>query len=152
MTELSVLVNCPFKNVLFWNPHVSGFLTGSFQDLPYSFRLRGQMVTRWPCLNNAESFELHTGLESWRPLGNVLKVWALWRSQLSGAFYIYIYIYIYIYSAIRPTRGEACGSMCKCNSPGSAPSHRAGLKPGTPAWEAGALPRRLKATASSVSR
>ncbi len=39
-----------------------------------------------------------------------------------------------------------------CNPPGSAPSHRAGLELGMPAWEAGALPRRLKATVSSVSR
>ncbi len=39
-----------------------------------------------------------------------------------------------------------------CNPPGSAPSHRAGLEPGMPAREAGALPRRLKATASNVSR
>ncbi len=31
-----------------------------------------------------------------------------------------------------------------CNPPGSAPSHRAGLEPGMPAREAGALPRRLK--------
>ncbi len=147
MTELSVLVKCPFKNVLFWNPHVSGFLTGSFQDFPYSFRLRGQMVTRWPCLNNAESFELHTGLESWRPRGTC------WKYEHSGDHNCQEH-FIYMYSAIvtGPTRGEACGSMCKCNSPGSAPSHRAGLKPGTPAWEAGALPRRLKATASSVSR
>ncbi len=38
-----------------------------------------------------------------------------------------------------------------CNPPGSAPSHRAGLEPGMPAREAGALPRRLKATATSVS-
>ncbi len=37
-------------------------------------------------------------------------------------------------------------------TPGSAPSHRAGLEPGIPAREAGALPRRLKATAPSVSR
>ncbi len=29
-----------------------------------------------------------------------------------------------------------------CNPPGSAPSHRAGLEPGMPAREAGALPRR----------
>ncbi len=36
--------------------------------------------------------------------------------------------------------------------PGSAPSHRAGLEPGMPAREAGALPRRLKATASSKIR
>ncbi len=36
--------------------------------------------------------------------------------------------------------------------PGSAPTHRAGREPGTPVREAGALPRRLKATASSVSR
>ncbi len=35
---------------------------------------------------------------------------------------------------------------------GSAPSHRAGLEPGIPAREAGALPRRLKAIDSSVSR
>ncbi len=143
MTELSVLVNCPFKNVLFWNPHVSGFLTGSFQDLPYSFRLRGQMVTRWPCLNNAESLSFmpgHGGL------------WGTcWKYEHSGDHNCQEH-FIYMYSAIvtGPTRGEACGSMCKCNSPGSAPSLRAGLKPGT--WEAGALPRRLKATASSVSR
>ncbi len=38
-----------------------------------------------------------------------------------------------------------------CNPPGSAPSHRAGLEPGMPSREAGALPRRLKSTASSVS-
>ncbi len=36
--------------------------------------------------------------------------------------------------------------------PGSAPSHRVGLEPGMLAREAGALPRSLKATASSVSR
>lgn len=46
------------------------------------------MVTRWPCLYDCESFELHVELESWRPLGNILKVWALWRSRLSGAVYI----------------------------------------------------------------
>ncbi len=40
--------------------------------------------------------------------------------------------------------------VCLCNTPGSAPSHRAGLEPGIPAQEAGALPRRLKATASNV--
>ncbi len=33
-----------------------------------------------------------------------------------------------------------------CNPPRSAPSHQAGLEPGIPAREAGALPRRLKAT------
>ncbi len=38
--------------------------------------------------------------------------------------------------------------FCSCNPPGSAPSHRAGLESGTLAREAGALPRRLKATAS----
>ncbi len=38
-----------------------------------------------------------------------------------------------------------CGDIYICNPPGSAPSHRAGLEPGMPAWEAGALPRRLKA-------
>ncbi len=41
---------------------------------------------------------------------------------------------------------------CTCNPPSSAPSHRAGLEPGIPVREAGALPRRLKATASSVNR
>ncbi len=35
--------------------------------------------------------------------------------------------------------------------PGSAPSHRAGLVSGMPAREAGALPRRLKNTASSIN-
>ncbi len=50
-----------------------------------------------------------------------------------------------------PRPGSDC-DCCMCNPPGSAPSHRAGLKPGMPAREAGALPRRLKATASNVSR
>ncbi len=40
---------------------------------------------------------------------------------------------------------------CECNPPGSAPSHRAGLEPGILTREAGAIPRMLKATASSVS-
>ncbi len=39
-----------------------------------------------------------------------------------------------------------------CNPPGSAPSHRAGLKPGTLAWEAGALPSTLKAPLALVAR
>ncbi len=49
-------------------------------------------------------------------------------------------------------RVRACVCLRMCNPPGSAPTHRAGREPGTPVREAGALPRRLKATASNVSR
>ncbi len=35
-------------------------------------------------------------------------------------------------------------ALCWCNTPGSAPSHRAGLEPGFPAREAGALTRNAK--------
>ncbi len=45
-----------------------------------------------------------------------------------------------------------CNNEHSVTPPGSASSHRAGLKPGMPAREVGALPRRLKATSSSVSR
>ncbi len=44
-----------------------------------------------------------------------------------------------------------CWAVCN-PPPGSEPSHRAGLEPGMPAREAGTLPRRLMATASSISR
>ncbi len=44
-------------------------------------------------------------------------------------------------------------SFAYVTPPGSAPSHRAGLEPGIPAREAGALPRRLKAKPlASVAR
>ncbi len=46
---------------------------------------------------------------------------------------------------------KICNLSSRCNPLGSAPTHRAGREPGTPVREAGALPRRLKATASSIS-
>ncbi len=59
-------------------------------------------------------------------------------------YYIMDYVFIYeellkllYYKPIAP-------ALCWCNRPGSAPSHRAGLEPGFPAREAGALTRNAK--------